>query len=233
MFLHKEIKGEELLPGVYQGNVRFYRYKLKSGECFRPPIYEAKLVLLIFGKGKGYVVDGGQVYSISEPSVYVPDFDKSYYDIYAEEPMEWIMAVAEMNQWDWEIFYESHARLPMFRPVNAGVEYVKEGRKAEIRSLMLIWSMQLGRMMVGSVKLAETGFQEKGTPILCQWHYSVGESEFELQIGEKCGLSRAGDWNYIPAGTGYSIEARKGKKADYIWIAHFVREKDFMVKPDP
>ena len=46
---------EELLPGTYRGGVCNYKCYLRAGSEISPRIYGEDMVVLMFGKGRGYI----------------------------------------------------------------------------------------------------------------------------------------------------------------------------------
>lgn len=52
----------ELLPGSYRKGIHFYRCSLKAGYSHCPELYKDKIVLLLFGFGKGYITDERNAY---------------------------------------------------------------------------------------------------------------------------------------------------------------------------
>ena len=87
----------ELLPGSYQKGIHFYRCSLKAGYSHCPELYKDKIVLLLFGFGKGYITDERNAYHIEEVVFYAPDFDHVPYTVHAVDDMEFVMAVVDMN----------------------------------------------------------------------------------------------------------------------------------------
>ena len=106
----------ELLPGTVEG-IQNYKYYLRAGARVTPPRYADKAVVLIFGKGMGYVAgtDGG--FKIEELSFYAPDFENAEYYVYAVEDMEFIMCAADMNDYDRVRAGECRVHTPFFRTV--------------------------------------------------------------------------------------------------------------------
>ena len=47
----------ELLPGVYDGGIRSFKYFLKAGSSVKPELYADKTVIIFFGKGNGELED--------------------------------------------------------------------------------------------------------------------------------------------------------------------------------
>ena len=223
----------ELLPGSYQKGIHFYRCSLKAGYSHCPELYKDKIVLLLFGFGKGYITDERNAYHIEEVVFYAPDFDHVPYTVHAVDDMEFVMAVVDMNQWDWEVYRESHARLPFFRPISKCTMYVQSCKGPGVTSWNVLLGRQLGRIMAGVVRANGDGTVEKGHPAVHQWNYCLGKSDFKFTVGDETTHLYSGDWSFIPAGQDHSLVAEDGKEVYYIWFEHFAREKDFIVKPDP
>ena len=91
----------ELLAGSHDGSIHNYKGFLKAGAEIAPELYKDKIVIYMFGKGKGYVADQDRVNSIEEEvSFYFPNFDKNPYRIHAFEDMEFIKSVVHMEDYD-------------------------------------------------------------------------------------------------------------------------------------
>lgn len=224
---------KEALPGTYEGGIRNYKCFLKAGCQVTPEMYEDKLVLFFFGKGKGYITDQKGAYSIEELCFYVPEFNKTPYTVHATGDMEFMMCVVDMNQWDWKVYNASHVRLPFFRTVSKCIKYDQDCKGPHATSWFVLTGQQLGRIMVGVVRAVGEGTTEKGHPAVEQWNYCVGDSDFELTVDEETRPHRSGEWSYVPAGLDHSLVAKPGKEVYYVWFEHFTKEKDFIVKPLP
>ena len=88
----------ELLEGSHDGSIHNYKGFLKAGAEIVPELYKDKVVIYMFGKGKGYVADQNGVNSIEEEiSFYFPAFDKNPYRIHAFEDMEFIKSIVTMD----------------------------------------------------------------------------------------------------------------------------------------
>ena len=224
---------KEALPGTYEGGIRNYKCFLKAGCQVTPEMYEDKLVLFFFGKGKGYITDQKGAYSIEELCFYVPEFNKTPYTVHATGDMEFMMCVVDMNQWDWKVYNASHVRLPFFRTVSKCIKYDQDCKGPHATSWFVLTGQQLGRIMVGVVRAVGEGTTEKGHPAVEQWNYCVGDSDFELTVDGETRPHRSGEWSYVPAGLDHSLMAEPGKEVYYVWFEHFTKEKDFIVKPLP
>lgn len=218
----------ELLPGSYEGGIHNYKCWLKAGCQVSPELHANEAVLLMFGKGRGYITSDKCLNRITEPSFYAPAFDKEPYTVHALEDMEFIMSVITMNQWDWEKYYESHTRLPFFLPYSAGMVYDQDCKGPNTTSWLILGREQIGRIMVGVVRAIGEGTIEKGHSKVAQWNYCLGNADFKLKVGDSPAVDhRAGEWSYIPAGLDHSLLAEPGKEVFYVWFEHFTRERDF------
>ena len=89
----------------------------KAGAEITPELCSDKIVIYMFGKGKGYVADPSGVHNIcEEASFYFPNFHKNRYRIHAFEDMEFIKSVVVMDDYDWRI-----TAIPMYgRQISVG-----------------------------------------------------------------------------------------------------------------
>ena len=214
----------ELLPGTYSGGITNYKCFLKAGKTYSPELYAGKTVLLIFGKGKGYLCDAESSYNICELSFYVPDFDKQTYTIHAVEDMEFIFSIVEMNEWDMEGFNACHNYLPAFKRMSQCDRYLQDCKGPHTMSWHVFTSKQIGRIMVGIVRAVGEGTVEKGHPSVEQWNYCIGNADFTLTVGDESVNTKSGDWSYVPAGLDHSLTAEPGKEVFYVWYEHFTQE---------
>ncbi|MCB7318600.1 hypothetical protein [Lacrimispora sp. 210928-DFI.3.58] len=223
----------ELLPGSYDGGIRNYRYNLKAGSEYSPKLYGDKTVILFFGKGRGYVTDEKDAYHVEELSFYAPEFDKTPYTVHAIDDMEFVLSIVDMNEWDWQVYNASHARLPFFRTISKCSIYDQDCKGPGTSSWNVLQGRQLGRIMIGAVRAVGSGTREKGHAAVHQWNYCVGNSDFNLTVGDETISTKAGDWSFVPAGEDHALVSDEGKEAYYVWYEHYAKEKDFIVKPAP
>ena len=220
----------ELLPGTYDGGIRNYKCFLKAGCQVSPELRGEDTVLLMFGKGKGYITSEHEMHRITELSFYAPNFDKEPYTIHAVEDMEFVLSVVEMNQWDKELYEACHVRLPFFMKLRDAVIYDQDCKGPNTTSWHILSPKQLGRIMVGVVRAVGEGTTEAGHPKVHQWNYCVGDSDFHLKVGDQPAVDhKAGDWSFIPAGPDHALVADPGKEVFYVWYEHYTREKDFCI----
>lgn len=220
----------EVLPGTYQGGIKNYKCWLKAGSEIAPQLLADKMVVIMFGKGKGYIYSDSRMDRITEPSFYVPDFNKETYKIHALDDMEFMYCVVEMNIWDWEVYHAGHVRVPFFMKYSDGIIYDQDCKGSHTTSWSILHFEQMGRIMLGVVRAVGEGTVEKGHSKVEQWNYCLGNADFTLKAGDADPVRhKAGEWSYIPAGVDYSLVADEGKEVFYVWFEHFTRERDFVV----
>lgn len=220
----------EVLAGSYDGGIRNYKCFLKAGSDVKPVLYHDKTVVYMFGKGRGYVTDTVEAHNITELSFYLPDFDKSPFEIHAIDDMEFIMSVVDMNEWDKERFDHSHLHLPFFLKYTDGQVYDQDCKGPNTTSWLVVGPGQMGRILMGVVRAVGEGTDEKGHPTVAQWNYSIDHAEFELSVDhQEPVIQRGGDFSFVPAGPDHSLIAKPGKEVFYVWYEHYTRERDFML----
>lgn len=222
----------ELLEGSHDGSIHNYKGFLKAGSEIRPELFPDKIVIYMFGKGRGYVADQNGVNDIvEEVSFYFPDFDKNPYKIHAFEDMEFIKSVVNMEDYDWDDYQSSHVRLPYFRPLSKCPRYDQDCKGAHTTSWHVLNPKQLGHVILGVVRAVGEGTDEKGHPAVHQWNYCLGNSDFDLTVDGETTRTQAGDWRFIPAGPDHSLIAQPGKEVFYVWYEQYTRGAgDYIVK---
>ena len=165
-------------PDIQQDDIHFYRCNLKAGAVIVPELEPDKIVLLIFNGKRAYINCGGEIFQVTEPAFFVPDFDKTAYMVGAVEDAEFIMGVFGMNDWDKNNFKKWHKHLPFFTRYTDAVMYDQDCKKPGTRSWSILQGMQLGHVTAGVVRAVGAGTDEKGHPEVHQWNYCLGESDF-------------------------------------------------------
>ena len=187
-------------------------------------------VLLMFGKGCGYVSSAKHLFNVVEPAFYAPDFDREPYTVHALEDMEFIYSVVERNEYDKALYDACHVRLPFFRLYSEGSVYDQDCKGPNTTSWSILGAKQLGRIMIGVVRAVGEGTVEAGHPKVEQWNYCLGDADFTLKVDDQPAVPhKGGDWSYVPAGWDHSLVAEPGKEVFYVWYEHYTREKDFCV----
>lgn len=220
----------EVLAGTYDGGIRHYKCYLKKGCVVSPQLHEKETVVVMFGKGTGYITSEKNLFEIKEAAFYAPDFDKEPYAIHAVEDMEFVISVVEMNQWDWEVFHAGHIRLPFFMNYSDGQIYDQDCKDAGTTSWSILGAEHLGRIMVGVVHSKGGGTREKGHARVHQWNYCLEHADFQMTVDDEKPVRHVeGEFSFIPAGYDHSLVAEPGKDVFYVWFEHYTRERDFCV----
>lgn len=229
----------ELLPGVYDGGIRSFKYFLKAGSSVKLELYADKTVIIFFGKGNGELEDCDGVHQITELAFYAPFFDKVPYEIRAKEDMEFVFNVVDMNEYDKEEYDRWHIALPYFRLHSECVRYVQDCKGPHTEARMVLCTGWLGRIILGTTRANGEGTTEAGHPAVHQWNYCVGNSDFSMSVGYKKDNNmetinhKAGDWSFIPAGADHDLVSEPGKEVYYVWFEHFTDEEKFNRKKNP
>jgi hypothetical protein len=219
----------EVLPEAVAG-MRSYKYYLKAGAKVSPERFADKAVVFIFGKGKGYVAgtDGG--FKIDGLSFYAPDFMNSEYYIYAIEDLEFIMCVADMNDYDRLRAEDCRVHTPFFRTIEQCYAYDQNCKTEGTCSKSVLFGDcgRLGKLTIGVVHgsgSSDGGTIEKGHGEVHQWNYCVGDSDFILTVEDEKINQKSGDWSFVPAGLDHSLCAEEGKELYYVWVELYTGEK--------
>lgn len=215
---------EELLPGADAVNAKFYRCSLRAGCSVTPELDREKITILIFNGKTGYITTPYDLYNITEPSFFIPDFERVPYTVHAVEDSEFIMAVFSMNQWDREFYEKWNLHLPFFSKYSDGVQYDQDCKGPNTRSYSILQPFQLGHVSIGVVKAIGEGTDEKGHGLLHQWNYCLGNSDFDLTVEEETEPQKPGDWSFIYAGKDHKLLAKPGKEVFYVWVEYFTDE---------
>ncbi len=225
---------EELLPGTYEGGITHYLIRMDEGTTYSPKQYADKVVVVSFGKGRGYITDTKDAYNIEEISFYFPEFNKTPYTIHAITALECVLSVVRLNEWDQKLYEHTRDRLPLFRTFSKCSRIDEDFRTPGTVSRDVLGPHQLGRIAVGAVFAQnKNGTMANKDPYAIQWLYFTGQTD---AVFTKGGLTRAvksGEFIAIAPGEEYSIFSKEGTEAGFIWIKHFTRERDFKINPMP
>lgn len=205
-------------------NIKFYRCNLKAGCSVSPQLDPENIVLLIFNGKRSYVKYGSQVFHVTEPAFFIPDFDKQAYSVGAIEDTEFIMGVFGMNDWDKSNYMKWHKHLPYFTLYTDAVQYDQDCKMPGTRSWSILQGMQLGHVTVGVVHAIGAGTDEKGHPEVHQWNYCLGNSDFDLDVEGELEAQKSGDFSFIYAGRDHKLLAKPGKEVFYVWVEWYTTE---------
>ena len=205
-------------------DIKFYRCNLKAGCSVSPQLEEDKIVMLIFNGKRSYVHCGDEVFHVTEPSFFIPDFDKQSYRVGAVEDAEFIMGVFGMNEWDKEHYVRWHKHLPFFVPYTEAVQYDQDCKQPGTRSWTILQGMQLGHVTAGVVYGIGAGTDEKGHPEVHQWNYCLGDSDFDLDVEGESEKQGPGDFSFIYGGRDHKLLAAPEKEVFYVWIEWYTSD---------
>ena len=144
-------------------NAKFYRCSLRAGCSVTPELDREKITILIFNGKTGYITTPYDLYNVTEPSFFIPDFDRVPYTVHAVEDSEFIRAVFSMNQWDREFYEKWNLHLPFFSKYSDGVQYDQDCKGPNTRSYSILQPFQLGHVSIGVVKAIGEGTDERRT----------------------------------------------------------------------
>lgn len=202
--------------------VSFYRQTMKAGETLAPNLDPEKLIVLLFNGGAAYIQVDGELFTFSEPSVFVPDFDHSSYMIQAIEDLEFVMCVFTMNEWDKTFFKGWNLHLPFFSRYSDGVRFRHIGRSENLGSWSLIQPFQLGHLSLSVIYGKDGIVESDGNPLQNQWLYAVDGSQYRLSINNGPETTEtAGSFQFIPVQQPYRLQAEKGMPIYYFNIEYF------------
>jgi len=205
--------------------IAFYRCTLKAGEAAAPKPDPEKLIVLLFNGSPAYVQAAGTLWTISEPSVFIPDFAPCAYTIQAVGDIEFVMGVFTMNQWDKTFFRDWNLHLPFFSKYSDGVRYNYMGRSRELGSWSLIQPFQLGHLSLSVISGRGGRAESKGNPLQNQWLYAVGDSQYRLSVNHGPETTEtAGSFRFIPVNQPYCLQTAKERTSCYFQIEYFEEE---------
>ena len=207
--------------------VHFYRYDLQPGAVVHPQLDKENTVVLIFNGRRAFISCETKTYHVTEPSVFIPDFDKNVYMVGAvQEEVEFLLCVVERNDYDRETYRQFHLKLPCFKKCSEAIEYDQADCKlfGTHSYTFLQNSRLLGHLMMGMVTGVGTGTEETGHAILHQWNYALPGTEFILDVDGVSDVQREGDFSYVKPGKPHRLVSDPGKKLSYIWLETYVME---------
>lgn len=216
-----ELPLEADFEDIKASGLRFYRYNLKAGATVAPALNAEDIVLLIFNGKRACINYGGEVFDVTEPAFFVPNFEKVAYTVSAVEDAEFILGVFPMNDWDNANFKKWHKHLPFFTLYTNGVQYDQACKKPGTRSWSILQGMQLGHVTVGVVHAIGSGTDEKGHPEVHQWNYCLGNSDFDLDVEGETTAQKPGDFSFIYGGKDHKLLGKPGKEVFYVWVEYY------------
>ncbi len=211
--------------------IEWHRVNLKSGATYAPKLESNKIVFLMFNGKSAYINYADEIFRVTEPSIFIPDFDKAYYFVGAIEDAEFMMGSVNMNDWDWDRYNRSHKHLPFFNNCSLASQYSQSCKLEGTRSWVLLTGMQLGHLTMGAAHAIGSGTHENGHPSQHQWNYIVGNSDFNMVVKNNPSMTnpvpgleeavtvpqKPGDFSFVYAGCDHDLIAEPGKEVFYFW----------------
>ncbi len=217
---------DEILAQVCD-RVRLIRHTIKKGTFWTPELYSRPKTtqMLLFLDGSGYVKTETAAFNISEPALFVPEFDKETVTVKAvEEDIECLEIVSQMNPEDCNQINKSHMVFPRFRPFSQAWEYtmdIFDGPEANAAGYVLIENRKLGANNMGILRSRVPGksiIQKDCLPAYDQFVIGLsGASSFLNVNGETVKLEE-GDVAFIPKGSEFDFRSEESGMIHHIWF---------------
>lgn len=202
--------------------ISFFRCGMKAGEAVTPKLDAEELIVLLFNGGTAFIQTREEIFNISQPSVFIPDFDRSAYTIQAIEDLEFVLCVFTMNEWDKAFFKGWNLHLPFFSQYSDGVRYNYMGRSNSLGAWSLIQPFQLGHLSLSVICGRGGRVESKGSTLQNQWLYAVGDSKYRLSVNNEAETAEAaGSFRFIPVTQPYSLQAEGNMPVCYFNIEYF------------
>lgn len=216
-----------VLEGVCN-RAQLFRCTVQAGCVWKPTLFPRPAVTQMFlflGTG-GYVATPAQAFNITEPSLFVPDFDEEEVSIHAgNRPLECIRIVSRMNEEDCNQIGKSHMVFPRFRPFSQAWEHTMHSIDAEgsnTRAFVLIENRKLGANNMGLFRSAQPGASkvaEDMLPTYDQFILCLEQASCTLWVDEEEIALSEGDIAYIPHGSGFRFGCGPDGCIHHVWYA--------------
>lgn len=202
-----------------------YRCSLKPGARIEPDIYPLTRhnQVFLFTNGKGYITTPRRIFRIFEVSVFVPEFDVERFSIHAaadaDEPLDFVRIVTEVNDYDKTSLVDSRMELPRFRGVSEAWRYKERFTGAGVTQMMLLEHRNLGRLSMGANfgdgpnYIGQHMYNE-----LEQWYVMLPGTKFTYTAGDEKIKLESGDIIYTPHGCQHGSECVEGESFAYVWF---------------
>lgn len=214
-----------VLEGAFD-QARFAHCALQSGHSITPDVYSVTEhnQLFIFTKGKGYVTTPRQAWNVTEPGVFVPEFDSERFTITcsadSKQPLEFLHIVTELNDYDKTCLVESRMALPRLRTISQGWTYDEDFKDNSVTtSMMLLEHRNLGRLSMGAnFGIGPNYIGQHIHNELEQWYIMLPGASFTYTAENEKVHVQGGDITYTPHGSHHGSECAEGEKFAYVWF---------------
>ncbi len=229
----KPVKTIPVLAGVCD-RVRLDRCTVQAGADWRPELYPRPGVtqMILFLEPGGYVTTPTQAFSIQEPTLFVPEFDKTPFTIHAgAQALPCIRIVSRMNEEDCNQIQKSHMVFPRFRPFSQAWEHTMrpiDAPDSNMRAFVLIENRKLGANNMGILHSARPGASRVEQSVLeafDQFIIGLEGADCELSVREESVRFRQGDVAFIPKGAPFRFQCGSEGRIHHVWY-HLNRAYD-------
>ena len=208
--------------------LKITRCILKAGTSWNPEkyAYGKGIQIFVMLNATGYIYTDTQTFNVTEPSIFVPNFDRENFCICAGGKDQEIIRIAgNFSERDSIEIGKSHLMFPRFRLLSAGWEHttretIKEG--ANVRAFVLIENRKLGSYNMGHYMTGSEGvssdFCDNCLPTYDQWCIGVNNADFTVTVNGETEKVGSGDMAFIPRGSHYSYSSTPEGKLDMIWF---------------
>lgn len=212
---------ERLIFKGKNDSICFYECSLSAGTSAKPEVDPEKLIVYLFGSSEAYIVTDDTVYNIIEPSVFMPDFERTSFSIHAVENIKFLKCVFVMNEWDKKFYIGWNLTMPFFSKYRDAVRFRCRERSSELSSWSLIQPFQIGHLSLNFVTGLEGTDKSSGNTLQNKWIYPVDGSALKVFAdGVECDKELA----FIPVNSPYEISANGTGKLSYFNIEYFEAE---------
>ncbi len=217
---------DEILAQVCD-RVRLIRHTIKKGTFWTPELYSRPKTtqMLLFLDGSGYVKTETAAYNISEPALFVPEFDKETVTVKAvEEDIECMEIISQMNPEDCNQINKSHMVFPRFRPFSQAWEYtmdIFDSPEANAAGYVLIENRKLGANNMGILRSKTVGkskISKDCLPTYDQFVIGLSGASCMMKVNEEEVKLEEGDVAFIPKGTEFEFSSGEEGMIHHIWF---------------
>lgn len=208
--------------------VQMTRYIVKAGTAWQPDLYSRPQVtqMILFLGGKGYVTTETRAFNITEPALFVPEFDKEAVTVKAVgEDLECLQIVSRMNEEDCNQINKSHMVFPKFKPFSEAWENTMntiDAPDSNMRAFVLIENRKLGANNMGIFCSAGPGSSrtlEDKLPAYDHFVIALDGADYLLTAGGETVEIKAGDAAYIPKQTPFAFSCKENGKIHHVWYS--------------
>lgn len=208
----------EMLPNAVEG-VHTWKCRLKAGETAELETFSDATQLIYFTYGEGYVTTKDQAFTITEPSLFIPNMDKETNILHAATDMEFLQLTCLMLPEDYVQWDHWHIELPRFCPLSQCIRYREGFRPEAIKAYSILDTHFVTRMTMGAIiGKGPNKAEPHSHNNLYQWYYGMPGTKFIYRAGGEEIVLSDGDWAFIPVNIEHAIEIEENENVNYVWF---------------